>query len=65
MKATAGQIQILTETNQALDFLVMLLIKQGDTVIMEEPVSPDVYRAIELAGSKLVTVPVDETNDGG
>ena len=60
VKATAGQIQILTETNQALDFLVMLLIKPGDTVIMEEPVSPDVYRAIELAGSKLVTVPVDK-----
>ena len=38
IKASTGQIQILTETNQVLDFLVMLLVKPGDTVIMEEPV---------------------------
>ena len=58
--ATTGQIQILTETNQALDFVVMLLLKPGDTVIMEEPVSPDAYRAMELAGARIMTVPVDE-----
>lgn len=58
--ASTGQIQILTETNQALDFVVMLLLKPGDTVIMEEPVSPDAYRAMELAGAHIMTVPVDE-----
>lgn len=62
IKATTGEIQILSETNQALDFVVMLLVKPGDTVIMEEPVSPDPYRAMELAGAHIVTVPVD--NDG-
>ena len=60
VRATTGQIQILTETNQALDFVVMLLLKPGDTVIMEEPVSPDAYRAMELAGARIITVPVDE-----
>jgi len=60
IKASSGQIQILTETNQALDFLVMLLVKPGDTVIMEEPVSPDAYRAMELAGAIIKTVPVDD-----
>ncbi len=60
IKASTGQIQILTETNQALDFLVMLLIKPGDTVIMEEPVSPDAYRAMELAEAIIRTVPMDE-----
>ena len=60
IKATMGEIQILTETNQALDFIVTLMIKPGDTVIMEEPVSPDIYRTVELAGGKVVTVPVDE-----
>lgn len=59
IKATTGEIQILSETNQALDFVVMLLVKPGDTVIMEEPVSPDPYRAMELAGAHIVTVPVD------
>ena len=60
IKATMGEIQVLTETNQALDFIVTLMIKPADTVIMEEPVSPDVYRTVELAGGKIVTVPVDE-----
>lgn len=60
IKATTRQIQILTETNQALDFLITLLVKPGDVVITEEPVSPDTYRAIGLAGARLVTLPVDE-----
>lgn len=60
IKATTGQIQILSETNQALDFLVTLLVKPGDGVIMEEAVSPDAYRAMELAGANIVTVPIDE-----
>lgn len=56
----AGQIQIFSENNQALDFLVTLLLSPGDVVFTEESNSPDVYRAIELAGAKLVTVPMDE-----
>lgn len=60
IKAGLSQVQILSETNQALDFIVTALLKPGDRVITEEPVSPDVYRVIELAGCKPVTVPVDE-----
>ncbi len=60
IKATTGQIQILSETNQAIDFLVTLLVRPGDTIVMEEPVSPDAYRAMELAGAKIASVPVDE-----
>lgn len=58
--AKPGEIQILQETNQALDYLAALLIKPGDVVITEEPVSPDVYRTFDLAGGKVVTVPMDE-----
>lgn len=60
IKAKAGEIQILQETNQALDYLAALLIKPGDVVITEEPVSPDVYRTFALAGGKVVTVPMDD-----
>jgi len=60
IKAKPGEIQILQETNQALDYLAALLIKPGDAVIVEEPVSPDVYRTFALAGGKVVTVPMDE-----
>ena len=59
VKATKGEIQILTETNQALDFLATLLINPGDVILMEEPVSPDAYRTMELAGGRVITVPVD------
>ena len=60
VRASAGEIQILSETNQALDFIATLLVRKGDTVLMEEPVSPDAYRAMELAGGRVYTVPVDE-----
>lgn len=60
IKAGINQVQILSETNQALDFIITAILKEGDKVIIEEPVSPDVYRVIELAGCKAVTVPVDE-----
>ncbi len=60
IKAGMNQVQILSETNQALDFIITALLKEGDKVIIEEPVSPDVYRVIELAGCRTVTVPVDE-----
>lgn len=60
IQAALNQVQILSETNQALDFIIAALLKEGDKVIIEEPVSPDVYRVIELAGCKAVTVPVDE-----
>lgn len=60
IKAKPGEIQIVLETYQALDYLAALLIKQGDAVILEEPVSPDVYRTFTLAGGKVVTVPMDE-----
>ncbi|MBR0599698.1 PLP-dependent aminotransferase family protein [Sinanaerobacter chloroacetimidivorans] len=55
-----NEIQILSETNQALDYLAALFIKPGDVIITEEPVSPDVYRTFTLAGGKMVTVPMDE-----
>ena len=60
IRASSGEIQILAETNQALDFIVTLLVKPGDSVVMEEPVHPDMSRAMELAGARILTVPVDE-----
>jgi DNA-binding transcriptional MocR family regulator len=53
-------IQVFSEMNQALDFLITLMLRPGDTVITEEPLSPDVYRTIKLAGGKIISVPVDE-----
>ncbi len=58
--AKHGEIQIVSETNQAIDYLTELFIEDGDVVITEEPISPDVFRELRLAGAKVITVPVDE-----
>ncbi len=60
MTVDAAAIQVFSEMNQALDFLITLMLKPGDTVITEEPLSPDVYRTIKLAGGKIVSVPMDD-----
>jgi len=60
INASPSGIQVFSEMNQALDFLVTLLLKPGETVIAEEPLSPDVFRTIKLAGGEIITVPVDE-----
>ena len=55
-----GNIQILSGNNQALDFILDLMLSPGDRILAQEPLSPDVHRTIKLAGGKLITVPVDE-----
>lgn len=59
INAQLSEIQILSETNQSLDYLVELLVRPGDVVITEEPISPDIYRELNLAGAKVITVPMD------
>lgn len=59
INGTPKEIQILSETNQAFDFILTALLKPGDCVFIEEPVSPDVYRLISLAGCKAVKLPLD------
>ncbi len=56
----ASNIQLFTENNQALDFIMTLMLMPGDKVIVPEALSPDIYRAIQFAGGELVTVPMDE-----
>ncbi|WP_324825052.1 PLP-dependent aminotransferase family protein [Sinanaerobacter sp. ZZT-01] len=60
INARHGEIQIVSETNQAIDYLTELFIEEGDVVITEEPISPDVFRELRLAGAKVITVPMDE-----
>lgn len=60
INAKQYNIQIFTENNQALDFLMTLMLRPGDKVIVPEVLSPDVYRTVQFAGGELVTVPMDE-----
>lgn len=60
IRAKMSQIQVMSETNQAFDFIMTATLKPGDKIIIEEPVSPDVYRLIDLNDCEVITVPVDE-----
>ncbi len=55
-----SEIQIFSEANQAMDFILTLLINPGDVVLAEEYLSPDVKRALDLAGARIITVPMDQ-----
>ena len=55
----ASHIQIFSENNQALDFILNLMLKPGDKVLMEETTSPDVFRTFEVAGVELISAPMD------
>lgn len=60
IRSSVGEIQVLAETNQALDFILRLLLRSGDVVYLEEIVHPDISRAVTMAGGVIVTVPMDE-----
>ena len=60
IRTKPSNIQVFSENNQALDFILQLMLSPGDGVIVEDIMASDVYRTIELAGGKLITVPSDE-----
>ncbi len=60
IRVRPSSIQIFSENNQTMDFLNSLLLSEGDAVIAPRMMSADVYRSIQLAGGKLLTVPMDE-----
>jgi DNA-binding transcriptional MocR family regulator len=57
--AAPGNLQIFSENNQTLDFLLSLMLSPGDKVIAAESLSPDVYRTIQMAGGEIIPVPMD------
>lgn len=59
ISTSVGQIQVVADSNQAIDFLAEMLLKSGDTVFVEEPTSPDLYRTLQLKNIKVMTMPTD------
>jgi 2-aminoadipate transaminase len=59
INASPGCIQIVSETYQALDYIIKLFVSPGDTIIAEEPIISDTYNFFKLMGVNVVTVPVD------
>lgn len=59
MYVNPKNIQLVSETNQALDYLLNLYLQEGDCVIAEEPILPDNSSLIRNKGITLVTVPME------
>jgi GntR family transcriptional regulator/MocR family aminotransferase len=54
------QILITSGATQALSILAKLLLKQNDTVIIEDPVTYEIQNIFSNQGSTLYPIPVDE-----
>ena len=60
IKATPGEIVIINETFQGLEYVVKLLAEKNDYVVTESPVMPDVLRIFAMQGLNVLTVPLEE-----
>lgn len=59
MYVSPKNIQLVSETNQALNHIMTLYLKEGDCVIAEEPIVPDNASIFRNKGINLVTVPLE------
>ncbi len=59
VRCTAEQVIVFNSVQQALYLLALLLTNPGDGAWMEDPGYPGARAALELAGAKVVSVPVD------
>ncbi len=55
----AGQVIVLTSSQQALVLIAMMLLDQGESVWMEEPGYRGAQTAFSAAGAKLAPIPID------
>jgi 2-aminoadipate transaminase len=60
LKVPAGEIQITSGSQQALDLVGRLFINRGDSVLVESPTYLGALQAWNAYGAQYVTVPVDE-----
>ena len=58
VECTAEQVVVLPGTLAALDLCARLLLRPGDTVLMEDPGYPQARGALAAAGARVLPVPV-------
>ena len=59
MYVSPKNIQLVSETNQALNYLMTLYLREGDSIICEEPIVPDNASLFRNKGLNLVMVPME------
>ncbi|MEY8364431.1 PLP-dependent aminotransferase family protein [Anaerovoracaceae bacterium 41-7] len=54
------EIQIVGETYEALQFAARIFLSARDTIICEEPISPDMLQVLQSLALNVITIPMDE-----
>lgn len=57
----ANDIVVFSDESRAVECILELLLQTGDSVIMEEPYSPQRYKQAERCGARIQTCPVDQS----
>ncbi len=58
--ASSREIQIVSETYEAIEFASKIFLSPHDTVIVEEPISPDMLQVFQSMGVNVITIPMDQ-----
>lgn len=58
--ASSKEIQIVGESYEALQFAARIFLSARDTIICEEPISPDMLQVLQSLDLNVITIPMDE-----
>jgi len=53
-------VQIMTESNQTISYLITLYLREGDWVVVEDPIVPDSASIFYNRGINIATIPMEE-----
>ena len=60
ISAMPSQVQIVSETYEAIQLISRLFLYPGDTVLVEEPIPPDMVENFQLMNLKIISIPMDK-----
>ncbi|WP_459130144.1 aminotransferase-like domain-containing protein [Guggenheimella bovis] len=60
MYVKPSNIELVCETSKALNCITTLYMREGDSIVVEEPVLPDIVSILQNKGLEVLTVPMEE-----
>lgn len=54
------EIQVISETYEAIQLIIKLFLTKDDTILVEEPISPDMFENFQLMNINVITIPMDQ-----
>ncbi|MDD3169649.1 MAG: PLP-dependent aminotransferase family protein [Eubacteriales bacterium] len=60
IQVSSKEIQIVSETYEAIQYIVRMYLSPNDAILVEEPICPDIFRVFQLMNIHVITVPMDD-----